>query len=363
MTTHAQLSRFFSLLSLFAVFACALPVLHAKTERWTDGEGKQFKGEAMEVFGPFALFKTSGLNGRTLPLDALTPEDCVRFYRQTKDRPARAADWQDAKADVSWELLGRVMKLEGGKLVPVKLAGRPEPAAYVVFYCSHSAGGSWGMLGNAIGGYHEIQRAMPGVLEGLSFGVRHTRKEHEHMAVAMNIPWLATDVESSSNLVSLRSFTPPPGGYSLMALSRDGVPLMVEAEPDPEKTKQFMTGLKGMLELLRPENPKTWKARAHYYRAVQPVIFADGQTGPLLIGDPLLPEALRRRHVLRFNARMQIAADGKVSSVSIEPGAQMPEAMKGPLEEALAKSSVFVGAVEKGRFVEGEYLHRFDANP
>ena len=56
---------------------------------WPDGKGGTFRGEAVQILGPFALFQASGGPRRVL-LRSLSDDDCRRFYAETAARPARA---------------------------------------------------------------------------------------------------------------------------------------------------------------------------------------------------------------------------------------------------------------------------------
>jgi hypothetical protein len=343
------------------IFAFATPIacsLQAKTEEWQDTQGAKFKGEAVEVLGPFAVFATGRATGRRVFLNMLSDEDCVRFYEQTKALPQRASDWGKAKSDVSSELIGNVLKLENEKLVPADLNGRSEPEVFIVFFASNGEGGSWALLGETIMPYFEIQKAQPGMLEALFFGLRHSRADHSAMAKTMKVPWLVTDLLSQSSLSTVSKFAPGEG-FGAVALTRMGIPLFAAANPKSEEIKQFMIQTRAFIDLLNPDNPKTWQARAHYLQAIQRKVFATGKSDPVLVGNPLREQGLRQRKVFRFDAVIKIGADSRATEVTFKPGADMPEAMAAPLAEAL-KQAMFVAAVDNGTFVEGEYLYHFE---
>ena len=333
-------------------------------EVWKDQQGNSFKAEPSEVLGPLGFFRTSRTGGRMLPWRALSPGDCIRFYEQVRHKPARADDWAQAKSVISQEIAGRVLQLQGDKLGGADLKGRPEPEFFILFFADHGVGKSWEMLGHSIEPYYKLQQAYPGQAEGLYVGLRHSASDHTDMALQMRLPWLVADFHEERRLATIAVFGPgDPESFSMVVVNRDGVPFFSAANPgDPEISKLF-ADLGGLLELLRPGNPRGWQDRAHYLRAIQPVAYATGHADPVLVGNPLVAEGLKKHKVSRVDAQIDVAADGKVTAVSISPDGNVPEKMIGPLGDALKKACVFVPAVDHGKFVAGTYDYHLEVPP
>ncbi len=333
------------------------PLALAAGQEWKDPQGNAFKAEANEVLGPLGLFQTSRTGSRLLPWRALSPADCVRFDETARRLPARAADWAQGKSRLSLELKGRVSRVEGEQLVPALFAGRPEPQFLIVFYANNSVGKSWDMLGHAVEPFNQLKQAFPGQSEGLFFGMWHKFDEHRDMALQMKLPWLVADFAEENHLTSVVQFAPlsDKESFSLVVLNRDGVPVFSASNPDNAAIDKVFADLTGLLELMRPGNPRGWADRAHYLRAVQPVAYAAGQADPVLVGNPLVPEGLRKNKVSRVDATLTVAADGSVTAVALKPEANVSAKMSAALVDALKQACVFVPAVDHGKFVDGTY--------
>jgi hypothetical protein len=332
----------------------------AKNEEWRDTQGNSFRGEPAGIMGPLALFRLPNLTGRRVPLRQLAPGDCVRFYERVRDKAPRADDWAKATGELSQELAGHVLRLEGGKLVPAPAAGWPEPEFYILFYAFHGEGKSWQMMGYAMAQFAQMKQEHPGMVEALFFGYRHSKAEHADMAKGMNMPWLVANFYDESRLRIVSRLS--PGTYGLVIVTRDGIPLFASGAANEDEVKQTLNNLIGLLDLMRPDNPRGWADRVHYYRAIQPVAYAKGRCGPMLVGDPIKATALRQRGVTHFVGKIQVGADGEVTDAEVKPGEEVTEEMAGILASALRKA-VLVPAVENGRFTSGTYEYRFEAPP
>lgn len=344
------------------MLACpALSGAPLKLEDWVDTQGAKFKAEPVEVLGPIGLFRTGRTTGRRIPFRFLKEEDCVRFRQGLERHEPRAADWAEAKAELSAELKGRTQQVKDGKLVDADFKGRAEPLLYVVFFVANGEGGSWDMLGTANGPYWELQKKHPGMVEGVMYGLRHSLNEHANMAKTMNLPWLVTDLYAQSNIESLRRYAPGEG-YAMVVLSRQAVPLFSIANPDKETVTQTLGEVLTLLDLLRPENPKSWPDRAYYEGALRKAEFAKGKADPFLIGNPLLPEGLRQRKVYHLEATLDVAADGLVTHAVLSPETPVPEKLAPALVSAL-KKAVLVPAIENGSYVPGTYKYQFHSEP
>ncbi len=335
------------------------PAAAAKTEAWTDTQGDRFRADAVEVLGPLALFRTGARAGRLVPLHLLSAEDCVRFYERTHDKPPRAADWSQAGGVLSRELFSNVSKVQGRQLAHANLEGQPEPAFFILFFGSHSVGKSWEMMGGpAQELYAAIRRDYPGMVEAVFWALRDQPYEQTDMAVGMNMPWLVVNSGARFSVGTLLDLAPTED-YSMMVVSRDGVPFLSSPADSEAAVRKTYAELTRLLALMQPDNPQSWTDRAGYLQAVQPVAFATGRAGPILVGDPLKADALRQAGVQRFDAAIQVAADGRVRRVSfIKPEKDLKPETAQAIGRALLKS-VFVAAVDNGRFVDGVFEYHF----
>lgn len=345
----------FTLLSLTPVFCTA------KVEEWQDAQGGSFRAEAAEDLGPLALFRSAKRGARMVPFHLLAPADCVRFHEQIKDSPPRADDWRaSANRKVSYEVREHAMHVQDQRLVPADLTGRREPRFFIVIYGTNGDGKGWEVIDAVLPLYRKLQAAFPGEAEALFFGVDHKSSDHRNMAVSKQMPWLVTDLSQQPNMTILRRFIPGTK-VGVVVFSRDGVPLFSRDASEFDQIAQPVADLIVLLETIRPENPKGWKDRAHYLRAIRPVVFAQGHADPVLIGNPLVPEGLRQRKIRRVEATLTVAADGAVTRVDLNSSAaDLPTAMRSPIADALQKACIFVPAVHNGQFVDGMHLYVLD---
>ena len=347
--------------SLVCLLASLPLVQAAKPEEWRDVAGNSFRGEPMEIVGPFAIFRTSKAAGRRVVLQQLPPEACVRLHQAVGDRPAPVADWAEATADLSRETFHFTRVVREGRLVPAELEGRPEPLVYVVFFASHGEGKSWEMMGTAMGPLGELQRAFPDRIEGLYYGLRHNRGDHVAMATRMNLPWLVTEIDDQRKFRSIERLF-PGSGYAMYVVTRDGVPLFGDNNPEKEDVLRILNETRGLLELARPDDPRAWPHRLHFLRAVQPVRHAQDQCEPLLVGNPLRADVLREHGVRRIVATLEVGSDGVVSKVQLDPASEIPEPLVPAVAQALEKALV-VPAVDRGKFVAGSVPYRLEVTP
>jgi hypothetical protein len=118
-----------------------------------------------------------------------------------------------------------------------------------------------------------------------------------------------------------------------------------------------------LLDLLRPENRRSWKDRAYYLSVVQPVAYATGHCDPLLVGNPVIAEGLKQRRIFRFDAAVHVAAGGGVTQVVFPPDTTLSPDIAGAIAGAFEKVAVFVPAVDNGKFVDGVYAYHFEVAP
>ena len=350
----SALPRFVAALVTLAALTLSL---EAKSSKWTDAQGATFRGEPIEALGPFALFKTGGANGRVQPFRALKPEEYPRFHAETSVRPAIAARWADAKGSITRELLGNTFELKGDELVPAALANRPEPAVIIVLFACHGNGPSWRLATTFSPTIRRIERIYPGLTATVFMGVRHTAAEHKRLAQLTRMPWLIADLTRQQEM-TLARFAPPDHEPSLLAISRDGVPLLSSPAGTMTDVKKFADTLSELLWQASPANPRTWQDRVQYGNAIRPLQFADQKTGPVLVGDPLRPETLRPYGVTKVAATLTNAADGTLTDAAILPSSKLPDGTAPALATALKKHAVILPAIDHGKPVAGtcDYL-------
>ncbi len=347
---------------LLLISALTFPALPAKEHEWKDVRGATFRGDAIEAIGPLALFRVGKHDGRLIPFSALPAEECVQFYQESKETPPRATDWAQTKSELGFDVVHHgPNRLKNDALVEAKFAGQPEPLFYVVVYVSNGESRTWDLLGKVVPMYNEIHPRYPEEFEAILFGIGNSAGDHKNMAVSMKVPWLVTNVYDQANLPILRTFAPVESKGGLIVFSRSGVPLFGRDIDDADHVTEPMTQLGAALDAIRPDNPKGWKDRAYYLRAIQPVAFATGHSDPVLVGNPLRADGLRQRKVYLVDATIAVSADGHVTSVAVTPDEKnLPAAMAAPLGDALKKATLFVPAVQDGKFVDGTYHYRLE---
>ena len=341
------------------LFGCALLAAgaQAKISTWTDAAGNSFKAEPVEVLGPFALFKTGAAQGHRVLLRGLPEAECRRFAAETAAHAPRAARWSDARGAVTAELRGRVKRVAGpDKLEPVDLGSRPEPELMVLLFASHNEGPSWQMLGNFEPTYRRLQAVYPGRMEAVLIGLRHDATQHLRIATAGNHSWLVADFSQQRSLGTIMRLAPREG-RSLVAVSREGVPLFSSAAETLGDIRKFVDQLTEFLRLTDPANPANWPDRLHYLAVTRPLALGTAGDGPLLVGDPLRDDGLRQRGVARVVATIDVDAEGRATRATIDPSSGVPEPMIAPLAQALMRSARFAPAIAGGRPVAGTYAY------
>ncbi len=349
-------------LALATTLAAGTPTLLARIEELRVVPGDTFSGEPVEALGAFALFRLATRTGRVLPFRMVSSEDCVRFYLQTKNHPPRAADWKDARSAVSADVYRYSQQLRDGRLVSAELAGRPEPEFFVVVYGADGDATADEIITALLPVYPKLQQAFPGDAEIVFFGLKYNPGDQSEMAVGKHLPWLLADLHDEHRMDELVQFSPEENS-GVLVMSRDGLPLFAADLAKKDFVEPVMK-MMGLLEAMQPGYPKSWHDRAHYLRAIQPVIYANGRSDPVLVGNPLMEEGLRERHVRLVEATLDVDAGGKVSSVALNAAPQdVPPAMVAPLRSALQQACVFVPAVDHGKFVDAAYHYRLPVRP
>ncbi len=334
----------------------------AKPSTWTDAAGNSFKGEPVEVQGPFALFRTNARSGQRVLLRGLSAEDCARVARELSARSARAAHWSDAGGVITAELPGRVLRVAGDALETVDLSNVPEPEIVVLLFASHNDGESWQMLRNFEPTYRRLRAMYPDRMEAVFYGVRHDVGQHQRIATQSGLPWLVTDFNRQRSLGAVARFAPREG-ISMVAISREGVPLVSSRAATLGEIQTFVDQLNEIMRLTDPSNPTGWADRMHYLNASRPALFPSGEVAPELVGDPLRDDGLRQRGISRVLADLEVDAAGKVATATILSGFDVPEKWIQPLETALAKGVRLSPALRDGVPVAGRFNYVHEVAP
>jgi hypothetical protein len=345
---------------LSASFGLLSPV-HAKLSAWKDGRGGSFRGEPTEILGPLVIFSTSGDGGRRIPLRAFSQEDCLRIHTEIAARPGRADHLAEAKGYATGELVGNVLRIQGRELVTADLTGQPEPELLLVLCGSHNDGDGWFMSGSLKLFYGRVQRVYPGLMEGVFLGARHDRGQHRDIAINSGMPWLVADLGRQNALRAMVRFVPAEGA-TVALVTRQGVPLVAARVSDIQSVRGFVDQVSELLWQIDPANPAGWADRLHYLNATRPTEFARSRTPPVLVGNPLRPDALRKYGVRRVAARLAVAADGKVAPELLSGPADVPAELVAPLTSVLGQA-VAVPALDEGRPVAGSLDYLLEVRP
>ena len=337
------------------------PTAQAKASNWTDVQGASFRGEPTEILGPYVVFRTGPDKGRRVLLRAFSKEDCLRIHAELAGRPPRAETLAAAKGVATAELVGHVLRVQHGELTPADLTNQPEPQLLMVLSGSHNSGEGWFMAGNLNQFYRRLQRLHPGLLEGVFLGVGHDVPQHRNIAVGSGMPWLVADLFDQDSMTTLNRYRPKEGA-NVVLLTRQGVPLLGAQAGEVEGVRTFFDQVSELLWRIDPANSAGWPDRLHYLNAMRPVEFARARADPVLVGDPLRPEVLRRYGVKRVVARLTIAADGKVTPLLLPDRSDLPADLVAPMMEALSRA-VVAPAIEQGRPAPGSLDYQLEVPP
>jgi hypothetical protein len=333
-------------------------VAHAKSEEWKDAKGNTFEAMPSQLLGPWALFD----NGTLVPLNAMSNEDCVRFYEGLKDKPARAADWRDAKSNISAELYGRLLHYKGYDLEKDDERGRIEPELYMIFFTTNDKNMTWKMLRNETPDlYAKMMHAHSETIQGVVFGVGEEIGDHLDLAVNTHGDWFYTEFATEVEMRTLKRLI-PTNLYGIVVMTRDGVPLFGPDASNEQQIQSIFDQVNGLLVHVEDRDLRDWVARSHYYRAVQPVAFATGHSDPMLMGNPLVDSVLRKMKIYKVDATFQVKADGTITSVTMKPGELSPD-MEKTFSSGFQRGCLFVPAVDNGKFVDGTYEYHMEVSP
>ncbi len=327
---------------------------------WSDGKGGTFSGTPVQVLGPFALFTGSG-NGRRVLLRTLSDDECRRFYTELAARPPRAKSLAEAKGDSTVDLVGRVLRVEGGKLVPADLTREPEPELLLVLSGSHNEGEGWVMVSNLGPLDERVNRVFPGLMETVFLGARHDAAQHQEMALQSYMHWLVADFSQQRAMGTLRRYIPAEGS-SMVLVSREGVLLAAGRGTDVTTMRAFTDQVADFLWAINPENGATWGDVLHYLNATRPLQFATSHGDPVLVGNPLRAAGLRRHGIKRVTAKLAVDAKGKVTP-TLQPGPDDFPADLAPALQAALAQAVVAPAIDHGQPVAGELAYTIEVPP
>lgn len=330
--------------------ACAFLSLHAASSTWTDLQGNTFKAEPLGTYGPFALFKTAAAKGRRVLLRMLSPEDCVRFYKETSGagKYDRASDWSKAHSRISADLKGRLYELRGDKLELADLNGKPEPELYVCFFASAWEGVSYELAQWYRATYDRLRRLYGDDLQTIYLGVRHD--SNDGFIKNLRLPWYTVRYTDRASFDAYRWFAPAEGS-GMVVLSREGVPLIVTETNNLHGMKTFVDELCALAGAADERNQLLWKDRAYYLANIRPIQFANSSAPAAVVWNPLRPSILRKHNVERVAAKLAIDVAGKVTSVELLNKDTLPATLIGSLEKAFQASFVFLPAIDHGQAV------------
>ncbi len=326
---------------------------------WKDEAGKTFKGEPADVLGPFAVFRVGGGNGRTVPWNKFSPEECARFHREISAREAAAPG---ARGAIFRELEGRVLQMKSGKPAPVDVKERPEPGVIVLISLSNKDGAATRLVTAFQLNYRRIQQVFPGQMEAVFVGQRMEHDRQLDMARSRRMPWLIADPKHQSKMKTLLRDIPAEASV-IVAMTRNGVPLLSASGQDEERMRAFMDSLARFMRLLEKDNPRNWQDRRRYLAAARPVEFATGRAEPELMGHSLPPDILRKHAVSCVEARMEVGADGAVGGIEVARTGGVTDALAPGIADALKRGTLFAPAIENGAPVAATYAYRYDVPP
>jgi len=329
-----------------SALACLFAAVAAgASSEWKDAKGAVFKGEPVEVVGPLAVWRTGATSSKFLPTRALSAEDCARFHAATASRAPRAAKLSEAQGEATREFVGRLLRLDGGKAKPADLAALPEPELLIVLAASRRAEGFLTLMDNLGPFASRMAKVYQGRVAAVVLSAWDSGQEPR--ALPGGRTWMMVDPKKQADMKVMARFV-PGGGFFMMLMTREGVPLFGVPGETVDDVQRFVDGATDMLWQIHPANPRTVRDRAHYLQTARAREFAQGATPPLLLLDPLRPDALRVRGVKRVEAELAVSAAGKIEAATLLPESDVPEALAAPLAEALKRNPFVLPAVENG---------------
>lgn len=349
-------------LRLVLAIACfsSSAALHAKSSAWPDPQkpGKTFKGEPIETVGPFALFSTGTTSSRRLLLRQLSQEDMIRFYRETSQRPPRAATWTEATGRATREVIGRALQVKNKELAPADFSSLVEPEWLLIVKGSQNDGISWTTVGSVQAFYHRLKRVRPGLLEGIFLGVRHDKLGHRNIAVTSGMPWLVANFSEQSSLSLLSAFAPQEGVH-LTLLSRNGAPVLGAQINETVDVRQFVNAITEFIGLCHPDNPLAWPDRLAYARAIRPLQAEKSDLPVEALGNPLRVDAMLKYGIKRVAVKVQVNEQGAVTALDFDAASDFPAQLRPSIEHVLKTAWPLLPSFKAGKPVAGTLTYDF----
>jgi hypothetical protein len=253
-----------------------------------------------------------------------------------------------------------MVRLDGGKARPADLAELPEPELMIVLLASRRAEGFSTIMDNLAPFASRMARVYQGRVAAVVMSAWDPGQEPRSLPGGRT--WMMVDPKKQMEMKLMARFV-PGGGFLMMLMTREGVPLFGSPAENVEDVRRFVDGATDMLWQIHPANPRTARDRAHYLQVTRARDFAQAATPPLLLVDPLRPDALRARGVKRIEAELDVSAAGKIEGARLLPESEMPEALAGPLAEALKRNPFVLPAVENGVPAAGTARYSLKVGP
>jgi hypothetical protein len=341
---------------VLAISALSAPLLGAsRVDTWTDHEGKKFKGEPTGIYGPLAMFKTSKAASRGIPLRSMSAQDCVRFYEAISELPEKADDWAQATAPLSQEIFREARQRQGADVAKVDLSGRPEPEFYMLVFGTNGEQYTWDALNSVVPTYERLKARFGDVFEALFIGIGHNSTQHALVMNDAKIPFLTNNIEVQERMSRIIMNFRPVRVPSILILNRHQTVMYGSSQNSTKDIEQAMTQFETLLVHMQPGRASNVPDLQNYLKAVQPVRYKNGKSEPILLAQPLDVDALKNAGIKRVDANFTIAPDHSIADVKVfDNGGVLPANLVDQLAAAL-RNSVFVAAVENGKFVEGVY--------
>jgi hypothetical protein len=340
---------------LLLATALLLPsVSLGKASTWKELNGTSFQGECLRTYGPYVLFKTKNNRSKLVPFSHLSAEDCVRVHKESAASSGEPVAWGKSEDATARELVGRLARLQDGKLVPADVSTRPTPDFIVAFFGSRGNGDAWAAV-EELRKLHTRCATEQRPQVSIIFFSRDA-KESDHIAFVRDtgMPWLIADYSKTefTEIKSRYSDAPAP---LVVVFARGGVPLFQSTEPKKAAVEDCLKRFVTFLDLQAPNAVASFKERYYYWANVQPVLHQGDTCGPTMIGSLLNVRSLKEEGLGAFSAQLQISAQGRVENAELTG---VPPSLTEKVTEGLRRS-LFVPAIDHGKAVAGTYTYNY----
>jgi hypothetical protein len=159
---------------------------------------------------------------------------------------------------------------------------------------------------------------------------------------------LIANADQEDEMKHLLRYVPAEQFNVIVALSRDGVPLLSTPADNVQEIKKFLDRLSFILLMANPTGSASARDRYHYAMATRPVQFADSSAPPLLIFDPVQNNSLRKQALTSLRATIEVDPEGKATSVQTDSAINLSPELRSKLEQAMQRSLRFCPAIKEG---------------